>query len=218
MTNSIVDISPRKVVKIAGVGYLIIIIAGFFSFFVLSTFLVPGDAVKTAKNIEANQWLFNVMIIGFLLMLTFDVVVGLALYFILKSVNKGFSLLALIFRLIQAIFIGISVVILIIDPLSFNSVYLIGQIFFGLYLFVLGFLVVKFSPIPKIVGILLIIGGILGYLLESVIYFLFPDYVALALPGLVVGTIAEIALTLWLILKGGKIAKMIEERMIISEE
>ena len=165
MTNSIVETSHRKVVKIAGVGYLIIIIAGFFSFFVLSTLLVPRDAVKTAKNIEVNQWLFNFMIIGFLIMLTFDVVVGLALYVVLKPVNKMLSLLAVIFRVIQAFFIAISVIILFIEPISFNSVYLIGQIFFGLYLLVLGYLVFKFSYIPRIVGILLIIGGILGWLL-----------------------------------------------------
>jgi hypothetical protein len=205
MKISIADISQRKVVKIAGLGYLIIIIAGFFAFSVLSTLLVPGDAAKTAKNIEANQGLFRVMIISFLIMVMFDVVVGLALYVILKPVNNKLSLLAVIFRLIQAIFIAISMVYLLIEPLLFNDVYLIGQIFFALYLLVLGYLVWKPSYIPRILGILLIIGGVLGYLLESLIYFFFPDYVAIAIPGLVVGTIAEISLSLWLLLRGDKI-------------
>jgi len=209
MKIRIADISQRKVVKIAGVGYLIIIIAGFFAFFVLSNLIVPGDAAKTAKNIQANQWLFRIMIISFLIMLTFDVIVGLALYVILKPVNYKLSLFAVIFRLIQAFFIAISLVILFIEPLSFNNIYLIGQIFFALYLLILGYLVFKFSYIPRFVGILLIIGGALGYLLESLMYFLFPDYVAIALPGLVVGTIGEIALTLWLILKGHKIPEIL---------
>jgi hypothetical protein len=208
MNNSIMNISQRKIVKVAGFGYLIIIIAGFLAFFILSNLLVPGDSIKTAKNINNSQWLFSIMIISFLIMLTFDVVVGLALYVVLKPVNKMLSLLAVIFRLIQAIFIAISLVFLFIEPLSFNYVYLIGQVFFALYLLILGYLVLKSGYIFRIIGILLIIGGILGYLLESLMYFLFPDYVGIALPGLVIGTIAEIGLTLWLILKGDKIPEI----------
>ena len=218
MINRIADISQRKAVKVAGIGYLIIIIAGFFAFFVLSTLIVPGDAVKTAKNIKTNQWLFCIMIISVLIMITFDVVVGLALYVVLKPVNKSLSLLAAIFRLIQASFIAISLVFLFIEPLSFNYVYLIGQVFFALYLLVLGYLVLKSGYIPRIVGVLLIIGGALGYLLESLTYFLFPNYIAIAYPGLVVGTIAEILLTLWLLLKSAKIPEMIKEKMSTSDK
>jgi len=192
------------VAKAAGLGYLIIILAGFFAFFVLSTLLVPGDAAKTANNIKVNEWLFRIMIISFIIMLIFDIVVGVLLYVVFIPVNKMLSLLAVIFRLIQAIFIAISLGFLIIEPLSFNYVYLIGQVFFALYLLLLGSLVMKSGYIPKIIGILLIVGGALGYLLESLMYFLLPNYVAIALPGLMVGTIAEIAITLWLILKGNK--------------
>ncbi|TFG26201.1 MAG: DUF4386 domain-containing protein [Promethearchaeota archaeon] len=208
MKINITEISQRKVAKAAGVGYLIIILAGFFAFFVLSTLLVPGDAAKTANNIKVNEWLFRIMIISFIIMLIFDVVVGLLLYVLFIPINKMLSLLAVIFRLIQAIFIAISLCFLIIEPLSFNYVYLVGQVFFALYLLLLGSLVMKSGYIPKIIGILLIVGGALGYLLESLMYFLLPNYVAIALPGLMVGTIAEIAITLWLILKGDKIPEI----------
>ena len=204
MKINIAEISHRKVAKAAGLGYLIIILAGFFAFFVLSTLLVPGAAAKTANNIKVNEWLFRIMIISFIIMLIFDIVVGVLLYVVFIPVNKMLSLLAVIFRLIQAIFIAISLGFLIIEPLSFNYVYLIGQVFFALYLLLLGSLVMKSGYIPKIIGILLIVGGALGYLLESLMYFLLPNYVAIALPGLMVGTIAEIAITLWLILKGNK--------------
>ena len=112
------------------------------------------------------------------------------------------------FRLIQAIFIAISLVFLFIDPLSFNYVYLIGQVFFAIYLIVLGYLVFKSRYFPRILGVLLIIGGALGYLLDSMAYFLFPAYEAIAFPGLVVATIAEISLTVWLLLKADKIHEM----------
>ncbi len=148
------------------------------------------------------------MIASFLIMTTCDVVAGLALYIVLKPVNKNLSLLAAISRLIQATFIAISLVFLFIEPLSFNYVYLIGQVFFAFYLIVLGYLVFKSGYFPRILGVLLIIGGALGYLLDSMGYFLFPDYLAIAFPGLVVATIAEISLTLWLLLKADKIPEM----------
>ena len=208
MTNRFANIAQRKAAKVAGFAYLIIIIAGFFAFYVLSLLIVPGDAATTAKNIKANQWLFHIMIVSFLIMTICDVVAGLALYIVLKPVNKNFSLLAAISRLIQAAFIAISLVFLFIEPLSFNYVYLIGQVFFAIYLIVLGYLVFKSGYFPRILGVLLIIGGALGYLLDSMAYFLFPDYAAIALPGLVVATIAEILLTLWLLLKADKIPEI----------
>ena len=208
MTNRIADISRRKAARVAGFAYLIIIIAGFFAFYVLSLLIVPGDAATTAKNIKSNQWLFHIMIASFIIMTICDIVAGLALYIVLKPVNKNLSLLAAISRVIQAVFIAISLVYLFIDPLSFNYVYLIGQVFFAIYLIVLGYLVFKSGYFPRILGVLLIIGGALGYLLDSMAYFLFPDYAAIALPGLVVATIAEILLTLWLLLKADKIPEM----------
>ena len=208
MTNRIADISQRKAARVAGFAYLIIIIAGFFAFYVLSTLIVPRNAAATAKNIKANQWLFHIMIASFIIMTTCDVVAGLALYIVLKPVNKNLSLLAAISRLIQAGFIAISLVFLFIEPLSFNYVYLIGQVFFAIYLIVLGYLVFKSGYFPRFLGVLLIIGGALGYLLDSMAYFLFPDYGAIAIPGLVVATIAEILLTLWLLLKADKIPEI----------
>ncbi len=88
---------------------------------------------------------------------------------------------------------------------GYKSVFLIGQVFFALHLVVLGYLVYKSGYIPRILGVLLLIGGSLGYLIESVPYFYCPDYVWIAYPGLAVGTIAEVGLALWLLVKAARI-------------
>ena len=99
MTIRIDDISQRTVAKIAGFGYLIIIIAGIFAeFFVRSALIVPGDATATAGNIMASEGLYRIGIAGDLVMLVCDVVVAWALYVLLKPVNKGLALLAAFFR------------------------------------------------------------------------------------------------------------------------
>ena len=113
-----------------------------------------------------------------------------------------------VFRLINTIIFAINMVFLFIEPLLFNYVHMIGIVFYALHILVLGYLVFKSGYIPRILGILLIIGGSLGYLIEVLIYFLFPYYGWIASPGLTVGAIAEISLGLWFLLKSAKIPEI----------
>jgi len=76
----------------------------------------------------------------------------------------------------------------------------IWGLFFGLHLFVLGYLVYKSGYIPRIVGVLLIIAG-LCYLTQSFGIFLLPKYEeTFALFGYL--SIIETAFPLWLLIKG----------------
>jgi hypothetical protein len=94
-------------------------------------------------------------------------------------------------------------VMLLLD--AFNHIWLIGLIFFGLHLFVLGYLVFKSGYIPKILGILLIIAA-LGYLVDSFANFLLPRYDSYEMVFLMVvfvpAFIAELSFCLWLLFKG----------------
>jgi len=206
MTNNIADISQRKAARVAGFGILIMMITAPISFLVLSILIVPGDAATTANNIKGNELLFCFAIVLSLIVLICDVVVALALYVVLKPVNKDLALLATFLYLMHNIMFTISLVFLCIEPIRYRSIFLIGQgFFFATHLIVLGYLVFKSGYIPRILGVLLIIGGSLGFLLEGLTYFLFPYYVAIAYPGLAVGSIAIFYLMLWLLLKGAKI-------------
>ena len=212
MTNRIADISQRKAARVAGFGVLILVLAGSYLFFVLNSTLeggIPGDAaVKAAKNIKANELLLGIVIAIILIMITCNVVVTLALYVLLKPVNKDLALLAVVIRLIYATIFAINMILLFIEPSSFSYVFLIGQIFYALHMLVLGYLVFKSGYIPRILGILLIIGGSVGYLIEVLTYFIFPNYLWIASLGIVVAVIAEIALAIWLLIKADKIPEM----------
>jgi hypothetical protein len=80
----------------------------------------------------------------------------------------------------------------------------IGTIFFGLHLFVLGYLVFKSGYIPRILGVLLIIAS-LGYLVDTFGEFLSPNY---SITIAMFTFIGELLFMLWLLLKGAKISKM----------
>jgi hypothetical protein len=230
MTNRNADISLRKAAIVAGFGLLIMsILAAFANFYVLPSLIVPGDAATTANNIMANELLFRIGICSFTIVIVLDVVVAWALYVLLKPVNKSLSLLAAWFRLVYATIFGISlanlfnvlrllsdadyVTVFEIDQLyaqvmlslnAFSDGWQIGYVFFGLHLFVLGYLVFKSGYIPKILGVLLIIAG-LGYLIDSYAIFLLPNYEATI--GYVT-FIGEVLFMLWLLFKGAKIPEM----------
>jgi hypothetical protein len=96
---------------------------------------------------------------------------------------------------------------------TFNNTWLIGLVFFGIHLFILGYLIFRSDYMPRTIGILLIVAG-LGYLLDSFAHFLltnYADYKDIFLMVVIVpGIIGELSLTFWLLLKGNKIPEIKE--------
>ncbi|MHC4104233.1 MAG: DUF4386 domain-containing protein [Planctomycetota bacterium] len=228
MTNNIDNTSLRKIARIAGLLYLIIIVSGIFSeMFVRSNLIVPGDATATANNILASESLFRIGFASDLIMVMCDIGVALAFYVLLKPVNKGLALLAAFFRLVQAAILGFNslnhfAALLLLSGADYLTVfetdqlhalvmlflkmhthgYLISGVFFSLSLFVLGYLFMKSDYFPKILGVFLVFATF-GYLLDSFTNFLLPNYAAITEWFVVASAvIAELSLCLWLLFKG----------------
>lgn len=222
--------SHNKIAKIAGAGYLVIFLSGIFAnFFVLQSLLAPGDAATTARNILENETLFRTGILSFIVMVVFDILLAWALYLFLKPVNKDLSLLSAWLRLVNGTIFGVALYHLLgvlpllsgsgyltaFDPAqlqaqvllsfgAFDQTWLLGLVFFGIHLAVLGYLIIKSDYTPNILGILLIIAAA-GYLVDSFAHFLMPNYadyqdvfsMAVVLPGVV----GELSFTIWLLVK-----------------
>jgi len=104
MTKHIDEISPLVYARVAGLAYLITIMLGIFSVsYVESSLVISGDNAATVKNILENEFLFRIGIACEILMYVLVVLLALALYVILKTVNKSLALLALLWRLAEAI-------------------------------------------------------------------------------------------------------------------
>ncbi len=222
--------SLEKIAKIAGASYLIIFLIGIYAnFFILQNLIVPDDAVTTANNIMGNNMSFRMAIVFFVLMVVFDLFVAWALYVLLKPVNKNLSLLTAWLRLVNSTIFAIAIFQLLnvqellgggnylhvydigqlyaqamISLKTFNNIWLIGLIFFGLHLFVLGYLIYKSGYIPKIIGVLLVIASV-GYLVDSLANFILPNYSNFAplflMVVLIPGFIGELSFTFWLLIK-----------------
>lgn len=222
MATRAAETSPLVRARVAGTLYLLAnIIAPFTLLYLPSIFIVRGDAAATAGNIIASEWLFRLGIVGNLFTFIANIFLALALYQLLKVVNRNMASLMLIFFLI-----GIPIAMLNelnqlavlqllsgadylkaipIDQLQAQAYLLLrlhsqgllmAHTFFGLWLFPMGYLVFKSSFIPKIVGILLVIAG-LGYVIQSFAIFLGYNLDIIVFTGL-----GELALLLWLLIKG----------------
>lgn len=221
--------SLKKIARVTGVLYLIIIVcAGFSEGYVRSTLIVPGDATATANNIVASEWLFRVGFVSDLIAFLSDLVVSVLLYVLLKPVSKTLSLVAAFLRLLAHPAIAsinllnhFAALLLLsgadyltaFEPEQLHALvllflnahhygYLIGGAFFGLHCLILGYLLFKSDFFPRMLGVLLIVASF-GYLIESFGNFLFPNYEALLVWVVAVpAVIAELSLCLWLLIKG----------------
>jgi len=218
-TAGITGVSLRTAARIAGLGYLAIFIFGFYTDF---AGVVSGDATASANNLLANEVLFGSGIAAWLIVLIADVVIAWALYILLIPVNKGLSLLAAWFRLIYTAIATAALFFLLIavqlskgadylsvftaDQLQAQVIFflntwwgvttLISWVFFGFHVFLLGYLILKSSYIPRVLGVLLIVASI-GYLINSFAGLLLPNIPAESRELLIVpAIIAELALTL----------------------
>ncbi|HKZ79738.1 MAG TPA: DUF4386 domain-containing protein [Pyrinomonadaceae bacterium] len=214
----------QRTARLAGFLYVLHIPLAVFGFFyVHSRLIVPGDAAATASNIVASEGLFRSSIVSWLIGQMIFIVLPLVLYKVLKPVNKTHALLMVIFieLAIPIAFINevnrLAVLVLLngadyvkafqADQLQAQVMFFldlhaqgigVAQVFWGLWLFPLGYLIFKSGFLPRILGIIVIIGGF-GLLIDSAIFFLFPDSDVRVsqITGL-----AEIPLGLWLLIKG----------------
>ena len=218
--------SLKMTARIAGALILVItVLAPFGMLYVPSTLIAPGDAATTASNIMASEGLFRAGIASDAVVFLIELVLTVMLYVLLKPVSKTLSLVAAFARLAMAVIQGINLlnyflVLLLLDGAGYLTVFapdqlhalvllflnaheyvaLIWGLFFGLHLFVLGYLVYKSGYIPRILGVLLIIAS-LCYLIQGFGNILLPKYEEIfASVGYL--SIIEIAFPLWLLIKG----------------
>lgn len=201
MKNFLSNISSRKAAMIVGIAFITsVFIVTLVDDFLLANFVVPGDTAALARDIEANKKLFDFAVIGYLLVLALDSIIGIALYVVLKPVNKNLALITSVLRLLYAFTVIIGLLGLslqIIDVYDYASLKLVGYVFFAFHILVLGYSVFKSGYIPKSLGVLLIIAAF-----TYIVFFIdlnLPE--ALMTLIMLIMALAELLLSIWLIVK-----------------
>ena len=220
--------SLNKTARMAGFFYFIYMVITVPSNICRDGFIVLGDAAATANNIMASEWLFRLSFVGDLLSAVFFLLAAWALYALLKSVNKDLALLFLLLNLGGVAVYSINLLnqfaaVLLLSGVDYLKVfqanqlqslamffldlhhngYWISQIFFGAWLFPLGYLVYKSGFLPRILGIVLMV-ECFGWLMFPIQFFFFPGNLVLTYLSSAIGFIGEFSLMLWLLIMGAK--------------
>ena len=103
MKNFITNLSTSKAAMVVGIAFISsVFILTLVDDFLLANFVVPGDTEALASDIEANGRRFGFAVLGYLLVLALDSLIGLALYVVLKPANKNLASLTAVLRLLYA--------------------------------------------------------------------------------------------------------------------
>jgi hypothetical protein len=211
---------PRLKARIAGLVYLIGAIAGGSAeIFIRGTLVVGGNAAATAANILAHESLFRLGGVGDLISVACDAAVAVLFYELFVPANKTLSLMMAFFRIIFVAVMGANTInhfaallylrhapalqeqallSLRMQSLGFN----IALVFFGFTCLLLGYLIARSTFLPRILGLFMAISGI-GYLINSFVHFLAPEYGAYAFKYILAPCgIGELLLIAWLLAVG----------------
>lgn len=232
MNTANIETSLIVYARLAGLAYVLIILIGIFSVSYIETSLVvAGDDAATVNNLLANQLRFRIGVLSEILMFVLVILLSLALYVILKRVDKNLALLALLWRIGEAIIGGGVAVLSGIVPLlllnresALNAEQL--QPLVGLFLAVRGagldvvlifvgvggtlfcYLFFKSKLIPRILAS----WGMLTYLsmlILAIVSILVPDILeSTKMIFYAPGGLFEIIIGLWLLIKGVKIEQI----------
>jgi hypothetical protein len=220
----------NKAARIAGAVYLSMVLTAPFSLiYVPGKLIVRGNAAATADNILAHETMFRLSILGDLVGQVIFICLAIALYRLLSGVNKTWAGLMVAFVLVSAavgflntlnniaallLFRGADF-LAVIDKAQREALGMlfirlhsqgifIDEIFWGLWLFPFGLLVFRSGFLPRFLGVWLMI-NCFGYLVLSVTALFFPEYYEAAFRYSQPVLFGELAIMLWLLIKGAKV-------------
>ena len=221
--------SAKNPGRFAGLLYLLTSIVGFFAMgYVPQKLIVHGNAAATANNIAASETLFRLGIAAQLIGMAGFIFVALALYDLLKGVNRqhASAMVLLIVVSVPIVFVNelnsIAAVLLvrgadfltIIDQPQREALAMlflklhsqgivVAELFWGLWLFPLALLVYRSRFLPRFLGVWLTLAGF-AWVILSLVSVLAPEYQSKLYTYSQPAIVGEIAFMLWLLIKGAK--------------
>ena len=216
--------------RVAGLLYLLMGIPAAFSLmYVPQTLIVPGNATATANNILASEMLFRIGIVSGLVSGTAFIFLVRALYRLLNGVSKTHASLMVTLVLVSVaigflnevnniaaltLFRGADFLAVFDKPqrdalaMLFLRLHaqgnFINEIFWGLWLFPFGVLVMRSRFLPRILGVLLIV-NCFAYVAASLTWLLLPSYGNVVFRATLPALLGELWIVLWLLIKGVKV-------------
>ena len=222
--------SLKKRARFAGLMYLLLgISAPIGLMYVPGKLIVAGDATATANRIRESEWLLRLGIGSELFQQVTVIFVALALYHLLKGVNQRQAFLMVVLgALVSVPIMFVNVLNYVaaatlaqgapflavferaqLDALSYLFVRLhsqgviVASVFWGLWLFPFGFLVIQSRFIPRFLGYLLFVAGA-AYVASAFTSLVLPSYRPLVNSVALTLEMCEVPIIFWLLIWGAK--------------
>jgi len=222
-------VQPRKrLARLAGWLYLLLAVtAPIGLLYVPGQLLVPDDAAATAERLRASAWLLRVGIGSELFHQVVQVYLLLVLYRLFKPVHEALARQLVVLGALVSVPVVFAVVLTELgallatsgapwldafsrpqlDALAYLLLRLHGQgitvvsIFWGLWLFPFGLLVMRSGFLPRVLGALLLAAGA-AYVVSASTAILAPQLSAAVEPVTSLLELGEIPIVFWLIIRG----------------
>ncbi|MCM2275677.1 MAG: DUF4386 domain-containing protein [Candidatus Didemnitutus sp.] len=223
--------SLKATARQAGFIYLLILVlAPLNEFFLKARFTVKGDAIATAQRIAAEPVLYRLGVFSDLVSHVAFLLLALLLYHLFRDVSRRQARL-LIALVAMSVAIGMIALVcrmaplILLDPANSLSVFspaerdslawlflrlgstatVLATFFWGFWLLPFGSLVIKSRFYPKLLGVLLIVGGV-TYAVLGFTNLVFPAYGPLVFKfGMPFYAMGELAIIFWLLFATARI-------------
>jgi hypothetical protein len=224
-----------RAARVAGAIYLLEVLTGPFSLIYVPTVLiVSGNAVATAANILAHETMFRFAILADLSSGVISIFLMLALYRLFKDVDHSLAVLMVILGgiVVAPIFflnaLNWIAALTLVHGGSYLTAFtttqqqslamlflhlhgegnMVNEVFWGLWLFPFGLLVIKSGFIPKFLGYWLLLDGF-AYVVLVVVGILAPQTYDMAFLLAQPALFGELAIMLFLVIKGANVPRVV---------
>jgi hypothetical protein len=233
MTLRTIEPEQHAAAKVVGWIYLIAMATSMFAeLYLRGPLIVRGDAMQTALNIAASEGLFRLSSVIHLLTFASDAIMAVALFVILKRVNRNLALLAAFWRLADCAILAVILVsdftvlrllgnaeyLKAFDPAQLQALarlligvqaagFQIGFVFLGLGSTLFSYLWLKSGYIPRVIaGWGIFASSVLA--LGTLAIMLFPALGIVGLSYMAPMFFFEVGLGLWLLIKGLRVSAL----------
>jgi hypothetical protein len=222
--------STKRQARVAGFLYLVLaLIAPIGLLYVPGKLIVYEQATATADRIRASEWLLRLGIASELSHQIIGVFLVLALYRLFKAVDEALATQVVILGALVSVpivFVNVLNEIaawVLVSGADFLSVFdrphldalaylflrlhsqgiTVASIFWGLWLFPFGMLVIRSGFIPRVLGYLLMVAGV-AYVASAFATLIVPQYATLVGQIALPLEVAELPIVFWLVIWGAR--------------
>ena len=234
--------SIKTIARVGGIFYLVNIVLGIWSIgYVSGVIEVAGNPAATAHNIITHELFYRLGLVAHIIILLTNIPLAVIFYELFKVVDRKGALLVVFFTIVGTAIESVNLLNQFAPLLLLKNgnnagaftpeqlqtiVYKLNQleamgfnlalVFFGFYCVSIGYLIFKSTFLPKIIGVIMVIGG-LCYLFNSFSSFVSPQFAASLFPFIQIPSgLAELSFCLWLLIAGVNKSKWEYKKQMIG--